>query len=69
MTELVRVSIDANTWFFMEYDKKNTKTAIEHCDVSDERLKSVWGDEGLYRMVITRTVPKEGSFRVRIFKD
>lgn len=34
MTELVRVSIDANTWFFMEYDKKNTKTAIEHCDVS-----------------------------------
>lgn len=69
MTELVRVSIDANTWFFMEYDKKNTKTAIEHCDVLDERLKSVWGDEGLYRMVITRTVPKEGSFRVRIFKD
>jgi len=65
---LIKVKIDENTSFFMEFNKENTKVDVEHCDTSDERLRQVWGDEGIYRIIITRTVPKEGSFSVRIFK-
>jgi len=66
---LIKVEIDENTSFYMEFDKDNTKVDIEHCDTSDERLRQVWGDEGIYRIIITRIVPKEGCFRVRIYKD
>jgi len=65
---LIKVEIDENTSFYMEFDKDNTKVDIEHCDTSDERLRQVWGDEGIYRIIITRIVPKEGCFRVRIYK-
>jgi hypothetical protein len=65
---LIKVEIDANTSFYMEFNKENTKVDIEHCDTSDEKLRQVWGDEGIYRIIITRTVPKEGSFSVRIYK-
>ena len=66
---LIKVDIDAKTSFYMEFDKENTEVDIEHCDISDERLRQTWGDEGIYRIILTRTVPEEGSFSVRIYTD
>jgi hypothetical protein len=64
----IKVEINANTSFCMQFNKENTKVDVEHCDTGDARLRQVWGNEGIYRIIMTRTVPKEGSFCVRIYK-
>lgn len=66
---LIKVTINENTSFYMQYNKDNAKVDIEHCDTSDARLRHVWGNEGVYRIIMTVAVPKEGSFSVRIYKD
>ena len=48
---------------------KAQKADIEHCDTTDARLRQAWGDDGIYRIIMTKAVPKEGSFCVRIYKD
>jgi len=65
---LIKVQLNADTSLYMQFSGDNTTVDVEHCDTSDERLRKVWGDEGIYRIVITGTVPKEGSFNVLIYK-
>lgn len=65
----IKVEINANTSFCMQFNKGNTKVDVEHCDTGDARLRQVWGNQGIYRIIMTRTVPKEGSFSIRIYKD
>ena len=60
---LIKIEINANTYFYMQFNKENTIVDVEHCDTGDERLRRVWGgDEGIYRIIITRTVPKRRKF-------
>lgn len=66
---LIKVEIDANTSFCIQFNKENVKVNVEHCDTSDARLRQVWGNEGVYRIVMTQAVPKEGSSSVRIYKN
>jgi hypothetical protein len=65
---LIKVEINEKTSFYMQFDKENTKVDVEHCDTSDARLMQAWGDEGVYRITITESVPKEGSSSIRIYK-
>lgn len=65
----IKVKINDETSFCMQFDSQSTKADIEHCDTTDARLRQAWGDDGIYRIVMTKAVPKEGSFCVRIYKD
>lgn len=65
---LIKVDIDANTSFYMQYDGEGTSADIEYCEVSDSRLRGAWGNDGIYRVVLTKCVPQEGSFGICVYK-
>lgn len=65
---LIKVKINEETAFYMQFSEENVKVDIEHCDTSDARLRSAWGADGVYRIVMTKTVPKEGCFSVKVYK-